>query len=61
MGGRSLTAKYLDVYHVRDHKPAEHWHLALDSKADEAAFMVGRPPASPLLRHPAFVSTPASA
>jgi ketosteroid isomerase-like protein len=39
-GGRSLTAKYLDVYHVRDHKLAEHWHLALDPKADEA-FMVG--------------------
>jgi uncharacterized protein len=40
MGGRSLTAKYLDVYHVRDHKLVEHWHLAFDPKADEA-FMVG--------------------
>jgi ketosteroid isomerase-like protein len=40
MGGGSLTAKYVDVYHVRDHKLAEHRHLALDSKADEA-FMVG--------------------
>ncbi len=40
MGGRSLSAKYVDVYHVRDHKLAEHWHLALDPKADEA-FMVG--------------------
>ncbi len=38
--GRSLTAKYADVYHVRDHKLAEHWHLAFDPKAD-AAFMVG--------------------
>ena len=40
MGGRSLTAKYADVYRVRDHKLAEHWHLAFDPKAD-AAFMVG--------------------
>jgi len=34
MGGRSLTARYADVYHVRDHKLAEHWHLAFDPKAD---------------------------
>ena len=40
MGGRSLTTTYVDLYHVRDHKLAEHWHLALDPKADEA-FMVG--------------------
>ncbi len=36
MAGRSLTAEYLDVYRVRDHKLAEHWHLAFDPKADEA-------------------------
>lgn len=40
MDGRTLTAKYLDVYHVRDRKLAEHWHLAVDPKAD-AAFMLG--------------------
>jgi len=40
MGGRSITAQYVDVYHVRDHKLAEHWHLAVDPKADEA-FMAG--------------------
>lgn len=40
MGGRSLTARYLDVYRVVDHQLAEHWHLAFEPKADEA-FMVG--------------------
>jgi ketosteroid isomerase-like protein len=36
VGDRSLTAQYADIYHVRDHKLAEHWHLAVDPKADEA-------------------------
>lgn len=40
MDGRSLNARYADVYHVRDHKLSEHWHLAFDPKAD-AAFLVG--------------------
>lgn len=40
MAGRRHTAKYVDVYHVRDHKLVEHWHLALDPTAD-AAFMTG--------------------
>lgn len=40
MGDRSMTAQYVDVYHVRDHKLAEHWHLAVDPKAD-VEFMVG--------------------
>ena len=40
MGGRSITSQYVDGYHVRDHKLAEHWHLAVDPKADEA-FLAG--------------------
>lgn len=40
MGGRSLTARYLDTYRVQDHKLAEHWHFAFDPKADQS-FMLG--------------------
>jgi predicted SnoaL-like aldol condensation-catalyzing enzyme len=40
MGGRSTTARFADVYRVRDHRLAEHWHLAFDPKAD-AELMVG--------------------
>lgn len=35
---RTLIAKYADVYHLRDGKITEHWHLAVDPKADEAFF-----------------------
>lgn len=34
--GRSLTAQYADIYHLRNGKITEHWHLAVDPKADEA-------------------------
>ena len=33
--GRTRTAQYADVYHVRNGKATEHWHLAVDPKADE--------------------------
>ena len=33
--GRSFTGQYADVYHLRDGKLSEHWHLAVDPKADE--------------------------
>jgi hypothetical protein len=36
MKDRTLTAQYADVYHLRDGKITEHWHLAVDPKADEA-------------------------
>lgn len=34
--GRAYTAQYCDVYHLRNGKLTEHWHLAVDPKADEA-------------------------
>jgi len=37
-GARTITAQYVDVYHVRDGKATEHWHLAVDPKADDAFF-----------------------
>ena len=33
--GRTRTAQYADVYHVRNGKATEHWHLAVDPKAEE--------------------------
>jgi ketosteroid isomerase-like protein len=39
-GERNLTAKYADVYHLRNGKLSEHWHLPVDPKAD-AEFMTG--------------------
>jgi uncharacterized protein len=33
--GRTVTLQYADVYHVRNGKATEHWHLAVDPKADE--------------------------
>lgn len=36
--GRALTAQYVDVYDVRNGKLTEHWHLAVDRKADEDFF-----------------------
>ncbi len=35
---RTLTAQYTDVYHLRDGKITEHWHLAVDPKADQTFF-----------------------
>ena len=35
---RTLTAKYADVYHLKNGKITEHWHLAVDPKADEKFF-----------------------
>jgi ketosteroid isomerase-like protein len=35
-GDRSATFQYADVYHLRDGKVTEHWHLAVDPKANEA-------------------------
>jgi ketosteroid isomerase-like protein len=37
-GARTATLQYADVYHVRDGKVVEHWHLAVDPKANEAFF-----------------------
>ena len=32
--GRTVTGRYCDVYHLRNGKISEHWHLAVDPKAD---------------------------
>ena len=32
---RIFTGLYADVYHLRDGKATEHWHLAVGPKADE--------------------------
>jgi len=37
-GERTATLRYADVYHVRDAKVVEHWHLAVDPKANEEFF-----------------------
>src|SRR5215472_3341593 len=34
--GRTLNGQYADVYHLRNGKATEHWHLAVDPKAEEA-------------------------
>jgi ketosteroid isomerase-like protein len=33
--GRTASMKYADVYHVRNGKITEHWHLAVDPHADD--------------------------
>jgi ketosteroid isomerase-like protein len=38
IGDRSRTSQYVDVYRLRDGKATEHWHLPLDSKAEEKFF-----------------------
>ena len=38
--GRTFVAQYVDVYHMRNGKATEHWHLAVDAKAD-AEFFAG--------------------
>ncbi len=35
--GRTLHSQYADVYHLRNGRATEHWHLAVDPRA-EAAF-----------------------
>jgi len=37
-GDRTITGQYVDVYHLKDGKLSEHWHLAVDPKADEEFF-----------------------
>jgi uncharacterized protein len=36
--GRAFTGRYADIYHLRNGKITEHWHLAVDPKADEVFF-----------------------
>ena len=36
--GRSFTGRYADIYHLRNGKLTEHWHLAVDPKADAELF-----------------------
>lgn len=36
--GRTYVARYVDVYHMRNGKASEHWHLAVDPKADTEFF-----------------------
>lgn len=38
--GRTYVAQFIDVYHMRNGKATEHWHLAVDPKAD-AEFFAG--------------------
>jgi ketosteroid isomerase-like protein len=38
--GRTFTGQYADVYHLRNGKITEHWHLAADPKANEE-FLTG--------------------
>ena len=33
--GRTATLQYADVYHVGNGKISEHWHLAVDPRADD--------------------------
>lgn len=35
---RVFTGQYADIYHVRNGKLTEHWHLPVDSRADEDFF-----------------------
>lgn len=37
-GERTHRAQYVDVYHVRDGKATEHWHLAVDPDAEARFF-----------------------
>ena len=37
-GERTHSAQYVDVYHVRDGKATEHWHLAVDPDAEARFF-----------------------
>lgn len=41
MGERTLSNKYVDVYHLSNGKITEHWHLSLDPSADEEFFAAG--------------------
>jgi predicted SnoaL-like aldol condensation-catalyzing enzyme len=37
-GDRRYSGEYVDVYRLRDGKLTEHWHLAVDPKAEERFF-----------------------
>jgi ketosteroid isomerase-like protein len=37
-GDRTHSARYVDVYHVRDGRATEHWHLAVDPAAEVRFF-----------------------
>jgi hypothetical protein len=34
VGSRRQISRYVDVYHVRDGRAIEHWHLPLDPNAE---------------------------
>jgi ketosteroid isomerase-like protein len=36
--GRTLIVQYADVYHIRSGRATEHWHLAVDPKAEQELF-----------------------
>jgi ketosteroid isomerase-like protein len=36
--GRTLVGRYCDVYHVRNGRLTEHWHMSVDPRAEEAFF-----------------------
>jgi predicted SnoaL-like aldol condensation-catalyzing enzyme len=36
--GHSFTGQYVDIYHLRNGKLTEHWHLSVDLHADEGFF-----------------------
>jgi ketosteroid isomerase-like protein len=36
--GRTFIGQYADIYHLRNGKITEHWHLAVDPNADEEFF-----------------------
>ena len=38
LGDRRYSGGYVDVYRLRDGKLTEHWHLAVDPKAEERFF-----------------------
>jgi len=38
LGDRRYSGEYVDVYRLRDGKLTEHWHLAVDPKAEERFF-----------------------
>jgi ketosteroid isomerase-like protein len=38
IGDRRYSGEYVDLYRLRDGKLTEHWHLAVDPKAEEKFF-----------------------
>jgi uncharacterized protein len=37
-GERTQRSQYVDIYHMRNGKATEHWHLSVDPKAEEQFF-----------------------